>query len=116
MVQDVEELGSEAKPHPLVDGKYPLHSNISLRSCETSQHVAAEITLLPGRCWCKGRFIENFAAGILRSVELQRHSGLNVRTRIKVDTLTYENCADDFDGRSRPGEDEAIQRRTRRTL
>ena len=47
MVEDVEELGSEAKPQPLGELKLPLESTIQLCSSETPQHIAPEIALLP---------------------------------------------------------------------
>jgi hypothetical protein len=59
VVKDLEELGVETKPHLLGDAKHPLHSNIRLRGVEAAQHVAAEITLLPGGRCRKGSFIEN---------------------------------------------------------
>ena len=70
VVQDVEELGSETKPHLLGDAELPLHANIHLRSIKTPQRIASEITLLPDGWRRKSRLIENFAARILRPLEL----------------------------------------------
>jgi hypothetical protein len=48
VVEDVEELGSEAKPQPLGEVKLPLHRKIRLPGSETPQHIAPEIALLRG--------------------------------------------------------------------
>jgi hypothetical protein len=48
VVEDVEELGSEAQPQPLGEVKLPLHRKIGLPSSETPQDIAAEIALLTG--------------------------------------------------------------------
>jgi len=72
VIENVEELGAEAKPHLLSDAKHPLHPDIRLRSVEAAQHVAAEITLLPCGCRRKRRLIEDLAAGISRAVKFGR--------------------------------------------
>ena len=48
-VEDVEELGSEAKPQMLGEVKLPLHRKIRLPGSETAQRVPSEIALLPSR-------------------------------------------------------------------
>ncbi len=47
VVEDVEELSAETKPQFLGDVKLPLHPNICLKSSETPQHIAPEITCCP---------------------------------------------------------------------
>jgi hypothetical protein len=74
VVEEIEELGSETKPHLLGEVKLALQPKIQLRSSETAQHIAPEIALLPGGRRSKGRAIENLTAGILFSLDLQRHS------------------------------------------
>jgi hypothetical protein len=74
VVEQVEKLGSETKSRLLGQMKLTLQGKIRLRSSETAKHVASEIALLScGRC-SKSCFIENLAAGILRSMEDKRHS------------------------------------------
>ena len=72
VVKDIEKLGSEAKPHLLGQVKLPLQRKIRLPSSETPQHIAPEISLLPFGRNSKSRLIENFAAGILRTIEHKR--------------------------------------------
>jgi hypothetical protein len=49
VVQDVEELGPEAKPDSLGDAEDALQPDIALKCAETSQHIASQISLLPRR-------------------------------------------------------------------
>jgi hypothetical protein len=49
VVENVEELGPETKLHLFGEVKLALQANIRLRGSEASQHIAAEIPLLPGR-------------------------------------------------------------------
>ena len=74
MVEDVEELASEAKAYLLRQPKLPLNGKISLERSETAQHIAPEIALGSGRRRDERGFVEDFAAGILRSEKFQRHS------------------------------------------
>jgi hypothetical protein len=65
VVKDIEKLSSETNPYLLGDAKLPLQSKIGLPSSETPQHIAPEITLLPGGRCSKSCFIKNLAARIL---------------------------------------------------
>src|SRR5208282_198298 len=58
MVEDVEELSPETKPHFLGDAKRPLQPDIRLSSVETSQHVASEIALLTAGKRSECRLVE----------------------------------------------------------
>jgi hypothetical protein len=71
VVEEVEELARETKPHPLGEAKLPLKRNISLSGSKTAKHIAPEISLLPGGRWSKRRFIERLASRILRSIDAQ---------------------------------------------
>ncbi len=76
----------------------PLHTDVCLHGIETSQHVAAEITLLPaGRC-DKSSLVENLATGILRPIEIQRHSRIYVRTGREGDARSRGNGANNVNG------------------
>jgi len=83
MVKDIEELSSETERHLFADVKLALQPNIRLRSSETPQHIAPKIALLSLRRFAKSRTVKNFAARILRAIELERHSGVYVRARIQ---------------------------------
>jgi len=72
MVEDVEELGSEAKAHLFSEVKLPLQGKIRLRCSETPKHIASEIALLSNWRRRKSCLIENLAAGVLRTIEHQR--------------------------------------------
>src|SRR5262249_50516140 len=110
VVQDVEELSPESQPHILRNVKLPLERNIRLRSSESSQHVAPEITLLPGGRSRKSRLIENLATRISRPIEFKRRPRRDVTTGIEGDAAGTENGANDANGRSRSGENETVQR------
>jgi hypothetical protein len=47
MIEEVEELAPETKPHLLGEVKFPLKRYVSLPGSKASQYVAAEIALLP---------------------------------------------------------------------
>jgi hypothetical protein len=79
MVEDVEELCSEAEIHLLGESKLPLNGKVHLGCSEGAQHIAAEITLLAGRRCSEGRTVVNLAPGILRTVEFKRHTCDHVR-------------------------------------
>ena len=110
MVKDVEELRPEAKPHFLGNVKLPLQPDIGLRCGETPQHIAPEITLLPGGCHRKCRAIEDFATGILRTLEIKRHSRAYVRAWREPGTHNRESCTNNVNGRGRSGQNETVQR------
>src|SRR6185503_5320776 len=78
VVEDVEELRPKREPCLLAHAKSTLQRDIGLPGTETPQHVASEITLPPGGRGRKGRPVEDLAAGILLSVELERQSGIQV--------------------------------------
>jgi hypothetical protein len=59
VVENVEELGSEKKRQLLGGVKLPLQREIGLPNSETSQYIAPEIALLPGRRCSKGYRIES---------------------------------------------------------
>ncbi len=66
MVEEVEELASEAKHYLVGQAKLPLKRDIGLPGSETPQHIAPEIALLAGgRCGERG-WIESLASRILR--------------------------------------------------
>ena len=69
VIENIEELSSETKPHLLSDVKLALQRHVRLPGSEPAQHVAPEIPLLAGGRRGKGRFIEDFAAGKLLTVE-----------------------------------------------
>src|ERR1700683_1075145 len=110
MVEEVEELASETKPHLLGKAKLPLKGDIGLPGAKTPQHIAPEIALLRGGRWSKGCWIESLASRILRPVEDKRHSGHYVRARVQRDTVRKDKSADYVHRRSRPRENEAIHR------
>src|SRR6185503_8430654 len=110
VVENVEELGAETKPYFLCDVKLSLQSDIRLRRCETSQHIATEITLLPGWCCTKGRAIENLAAGILSTMEFKRHSRAYVRAGREGCARGDESRANNVNGRGRSNQNETVQR------
>ena len=110
VVEEVEELASETKPHLLGEMKLPLKRDIGLPGSETPQHIAAEIALLPGGRWSKCCWIERLAAGILRPIEHKRHSGHYVRARVQRDAVGEFKSANHIHRRSRPRENEAIHR------
>src|SRR5580658_8636097 len=110
MVEEVEELAPKTKPDLFGQLKLPLERDISLPGSKTPQHIASEISLLPGGRWSKGCWIESLASRILRPVEHKRHSGHYVRARIQIDAVRKDKSANYVHRRSRPRENEAIHR------
>src|ERR1044071_8992759 len=99
VVEDVEELRAEAKPHLFDDAKLSLQPDVRLPGPETPQHVAPEITLPPGGRRNKSRAAENFAAGILPTEKLKRHPRLHVRPGVEPDSRSGERETHKIDGR-----------------
>src|SRR5271155_1070820 len=110
MVEKVEELAPETKPHLLGKAKLPLERDIGLPGSKTAQHIAPEIALLCGGRWSKGCRIESLASRILRPIEDKWHSGHYVRTRVQRDTVRKDKSANHVHRRGRPRENEAIHR------
>jgi len=112
VIEDVEELRSEAKPHFLGYAELPLQPEIDLRSVETPQYVASEIALLPDG-WCrKSRLIENFAAGISAAGEFKRDSRIYVRAEKDFGAPGNGRSTNNVNGGSRSGQNETVQRPT----
>src|SRR6266567_924195 len=110
VVKDVEELGSKTKPHLFGKVKLPLQRKIRLRSSETPQHITPEITLLPnGRC-SKRSFVQNLAARILRPVELERHSRVDVRAEKERGGRKKRNSSNKVIGVRRSSQNKTVQR------
>ena len=86
VVEDIEELGAEAKPQPLGEPELALQGHIGLPGSETAQHIASEIALLSSGRRSERCFIENLAAGILRSMEHERHPRRYVGPWVEDDT------------------------------
>ena len=78
VVEDIEELGTEAQAQVLRQRKAPLKGHIRLRGSESTQDVAAEIALGSGRRRDERGLVEDFAPWILRAEQLERHSGNDV--------------------------------------
>jgi hypothetical protein len=49
VVEEVEKLAAETKPHPFGEVKLPLKRDIGLPGSESPQHIASEIALITGR-------------------------------------------------------------------
>ena len=98
VVEDVEELGPETKPHLLSEVKLPLQRDIGLCSSETAQYIAPEIALLPGGRRTKSRLIEDFSARKLCAMELKRHSWVYVRAGIESDAPSSERSTNKVNG------------------
>src|SRR5262249_54457548 len=112
MVEDVEELRPETKPHLLGDVKLPLHSGVGLPGSETSENVASKIALLSVGCGCESRAIENSSARILRSLECERQSRVDVRSGSKAETPNANRCANHVNRWSGSGKNKTVQRPT----
>jgi hypothetical protein len=110
MIKDVEELGTETEPYPFGEMKLPLDGNIGLRGTETAKDIAPEITLRPRRGCREGVEIENFAAGILRAEEFERHARYKIRPWIQSGAVGKVDLADDVNGRRRSGKNKTVQR------
>src|SRR6267378_2298315 len=111
VVEEVEELGAETKPHLLGEVKLPLERHIHLHSIETPQHVASEIALRPRGRFAKSRTIKNLPSRILGAVEHKRHPWIYVRPRIECcASRTKVKCTHEVIRRRRPGQDKTVQR------
>ena len=97
MVEDVEELGSETKAHLLGEVKLALQGKIYLRGTETAQDIATETSLLTWRRYRESCLVENFAAGILRAKEHERHAWDYIRTGIESDAGSKDDSGDHVD-------------------
>ena len=97
VVENVEELGPEAKRQPLGESELALQGHIGLPGSETAQHIAAEIALLTWRRYSESCLVENFAAGILRAKEHQRHAWDYIRTGIESDAGSKDDSGDHVD-------------------
>ena len=74
MIEDVEELRAEAQAQMLGEVKLALECDIGLGSSKTAKNIPSEVALLPDGRHRKSRLIEDFPAGILRSIENWRHT------------------------------------------
>jgi len=78
VIEDIEELGTEAQAQMLRQRKAPLKGHIRLRGSESTQDVAAEIALGSGRRRDERGLVEDFTPWILRAEQFERHSGNEV--------------------------------------
>ena len=67
VIEDIEELGTEAQAQLLRQRKAPLKGHIRLRGSESTQDVAAEIALGSRRRRDERGLVEDFAPWILRA-------------------------------------------------
>src|SRR6267154_6804880 len=91
--------------------KLALQAEIGLHGIEPPQHVAAKIALpvvLRGLKTESG-LIENLAAGILRAIKNERHSGVDVGARIKLSASGKVSSANKINGRGRAGQDKTVE-------
>jgi hypothetical protein len=72
VIEDIEELGTEAQAQLLRQRKAPLKGHIRLRGSESTQDVAAEIALGSGRRRDERGLVEDFAPWILRAEQFER--------------------------------------------
>lgn len=110
MIEDVEELGTEAKSQTLRQVKLLLYSNVRLPCAKTPQHIASEITLRTGRRRTKSGAIEDLAAGKLRAMDLERYTRVEVGAGSELCSGREETSADNVNRRRRSGVDETIER------
>ena len=97
MVKDVEEFGAETQAYLFREMKLALQRNIRLRGSETAKNITPEIALLPFRWRRKRRAVEDFAAGVLRAMEHERHAWDYIRTGIESDAGSKDDSGDHVD-------------------
>ena len=115
VVEDIEELRTEAQPQLLGQVKLPLQPHIRLRGSETAKNVAPKVSLLQVslrsfRRHRKRRAVEDFAARILRAKEFERHAGDHVRSWIQGNAAGKDGSGHNVKGRSRSSQNESVQR------
>jgi DNA-binding NarL/FixJ family response regulator len=111
VIEDVEELGTEAQAQLFRQRKAPLKGYIRLRGSESTQDVASEIALGSGRRGDERGLVEDFAPWILRAEQFERRSGNKVWPGIERGSSRPKiECANNVDRRGGARQNQGVHR------